>query len=118
MRRRSVPRRAWVVLLVTVFTGGVWGDHPESLDCRVTPPVVQLSWENGAVYDSIEIFHNFVLIAVLPGNATSYIDPDPGPETHLYVVQAHTRPPTRDRAARSPLRPSASRASRWDPART
>lgn len=58
---------------------------------------VQLNWTNnggiaGGDYDSVQISRNGVLIAILPGTATSYLDAAPALGATLYVAEAVISP--------------------------
>lgn len=63
----------------------------DGLTCSVLekyPPDVALAWKNPADYDRIIISRNRVVIAELPGDATSYLDPDLPPGVSIYAVVA------------------------------
>lgn len=61
-----------------------------SSDCG--PNNANLSWSNGALYTSIEIYRDAALIATLGGMATSYSDLGLAPGTYSYEVRGICTP--------------------------
>jgi hypothetical protein len=60
---------------------------PYDLVCTVTPEGdVRLFWINAEAYDEVRVYLNDDLIAVLPGDATEYLDHNPGSGTLVYEV--------------------------------
>ncbi|MGE4618529.1 MAG: S8 family serine peptidase [Planctomycetota bacterium] len=66
---------------------GVSPASPSQVLCLQQGQDVQLSWVNGEVYDSVEIFRDGVFLDALPGTETSYLDLGPGGGAHQYFVQ-------------------------------
>ncbi|MFQ5653263.1 MAG: hypothetical protein ACE5GW_00855 [Planctomycetota bacterium] len=60
-------------------------DQPFNAACTSENGFVTLTWQNGSVYDGIEIERNGVLVATLPGTATIFTETVP-PGTYLYEI--------------------------------
>lgn len=67
--------------LVTVPLSGV-----TALTCSASPTGAQISWENSASYEGIEISRGGALISLLPGNATSFTDSNAPGGDHTYIL--------------------------------
>ena len=46
----------------------------------------ELAWRNPVTFDAVHVFRNSRLLASLPGDATSYVDPDPLPGSPVYTI--------------------------------
>ena len=78
------------VSLPVACTIGISPPAPESLSCTPQGTDVLLSWSNAAVYDSVEVLRNSVVIATLPGSSTSLTDVNPGAGAQSYFVRGVT----------------------------
>lgn len=58
------------------------------LSCQKVSGGVELTWQNGALYDELKILRDGTEITELTGDATSYLDGDVDEGTHVYDVVA------------------------------
>ncbi len=71
----------------SVVIGGVAG--PSTPACSQLAEGIAISWTNGDPYDAIHIERDGIVVAVLAGSVTNYVDLDPLlPGTHSYRVIA------------------------------
>ncbi|MEE2890378.1 MAG: S8 family serine peptidase [Planctomycetota bacterium] len=61
-----------------------------SLDCNLSGGIVTLTWVNGAIYDSIDVLRDGILIGSVGGSATSFTDV-PGAGSHVWAVRANSQ---------------------------
>lgn len=83
------PYMGWgrLDLLELLIASGAGLAPPSSLACTPAGVSAELSWTNGAAYDSLIVSREGAVIATLPGTATSYIDPAPGIGLFRYGVR-------------------------------
>ena len=85
--RRFLRMTAWFIAALWIGPGVALAAVPVTdLDCVEVGAGVELTWTNGALYDSIEVFRDGTLIALLSGVDTSYTDLAPGNGTYTYVL--------------------------------
>jgi len=63
---------------------------PTNLACIVEVAHVDLSWTNTGQYDQVIIRRNGVMLIILEGTATTYLDMDVPANFHLYSVHGLT----------------------------
>jgi hypothetical protein len=57
------------------------------LRCRSVGTDMGLLWSNEGMYDAVEVHRDGVLLATLPGDATEYLDVNPGPPNFVFEYQ-------------------------------
>lgn len=70
------------------LSGGIAPPQPvNTLNCNVAGESVELAWQNGSDYASIEISRNGSSLASVVGDATGYVDNSPEPGLNEYEVR-------------------------------
>jgi hypothetical protein len=82
--RFEVPGQSCPVLAASIDT------CPTGLSAVPLTTGVRLGWTSVGVYDGLEVSRNGVLVATLPGDATSYIDTEAAGGFHSYTVAPTT----------------------------
>lgn len=82
------PGGASTFTLATQAPDGASVAPIDTLVCANTGTGVDLSWNNGDVYDNLTVRRDNVVIATLPGNATSYSDTNLPDGNYSFTVQA------------------------------
>ncbi len=85
MFRPGTPTTVTVAASIPGPGSGIAG--PNGLSCSELNHDVSLNWSNGDSYDSVEIKQDGVVIASLPGSATSYSDTGVPVGSYVYTVR-------------------------------